>query len=102
MKARTVIMYLWTAPGCETAAFRTATGVSDDQARAQQAAELLLRTGQAVSAYIECAYTAITALTLSSCYVRTGTGWRAQLGQAGQVVWTPFSASESLALAVPG
>lgn len=92
-KARTVIMYLWTAPGRDTAAFRRASGVSDDQSRARQAAELLLRTGQAATAYIECAYTAMTAATLNSCYVRTGAGWWAQLSQAGQVVWTPFSAS---------
>lgn len=86
-------MYLWTAPGRDTAAFRRASGVSDDQSRARQAAELLLRTGQAATAYVECAYTAMTAATLNSCYVRTGAGWWAQLSQAGQVVWTPFSAS---------
>jgi hypothetical protein len=85
-------MYLWTAPGRGTAPFRRASGVSDDQSRAQQAAELLLRTGQAATAYIECAYTAMTAATLNSCYVRTGAGWWAQLSQAGQVVWTPFTA----------
>jgi hypothetical protein len=84
-------MYLWTAPGRGTAAFRRASGVSDNQSRAEQAAELLLRTGQAATAYIECAYTAMTAATLNSCYVRTGAGWRAQLSQAGQVVWTPFT-----------
>ncbi len=86
-------MYLWTAPGRESAAFRTASGVSDDQSRARQAAELVLRTGQAATAYIECAFTAMTAATLNSCYVRTGAGWRAQVSQAGQVVWTPFTAS---------
>jgi hypothetical protein len=92
-KARTVIMYLWTAPGRDTAAFRGASGVSDDQSRARQAAELLLRTGQAATAYVECAYTAMTAATLNSCYVRTGAGWWAQVSQAGQVVWTPFTAA---------
>lgn len=86
-------MYLWTAPGPETAAFRRASGVSDDQSKARQAAELLLRTGQAATAYIECAYTAIASATLNSCYVRTGAGWWAQQSQAGQVVWTPFTAS---------
>ena len=91
-KARTVIMYLWTAPGHAKTAFRKATGVTDDQARARHAAELMLRTGQAGTAYIECAYTAMTAATLNFCYVRTGTGWWARVGQAGQVVWTPFTA----------
>jgi hypothetical protein len=90
-KALTVIMYLWTAPGSDATAFRKASGVSDDQSRARQAAELLLRTGQAATAYVECAYTAMTAATLNSCYVRTGAGWWAQLSQAGQVVWTPFA-----------
>ena len=47
--------------------------------------------GQAATAYFECAYTAMAAATLNSCYVRTGAGWCAQLSQAGQVVWTPFT-----------
>jgi hypothetical protein len=85
-------MYLWTAPGRNTAAFRKATGVSDDQTTARHAVERLLRTGQAGTAYIETAYTAMGAATLSFCYVRTGTGWWARLGQTGQVVWTPFTA----------
>lgn len=92
-KAATVIMYLWTALGRDAAAFRRASGVSDDQSRARHAAELLLRTGQAATAYIECAYTAMAAATLNSCYVRTGGGWSAHLSQAGQVVWTPYTNS---------
>jgi hypothetical protein len=83
-------MYLWTASGHDIASFRAA-GVSDDQARARNAAEALLRTGKAGSAYIERAYTAMATSTLSLCYVRTGTGWQARLGQAGGVVWTPFT-----------
>jgi hypothetical protein len=89
-KPPTVIMYLWTASGHDIASFRAA-GVSDDQARARNAAETLLRTGKAGTAYIECAYTAMATSTLSLCYVRTGTGWQASLGQAGRVVWTPFT-----------
>lgn len=84
-------MYLWTASGHDVASFRAA-GVSDNQARARNAAEALLRTGKAGTAYIECAYTAMTTSTLSLCYVRTGTGWQARLGQAGRVDWTPFTA----------
>jgi hypothetical protein len=83
-------MYLWTASGHDIVNFRAA-GVSDDQARARNAAEALLRTGKAGTACIECAYTAMATSTLSLCYVRTGTGWRARLGQGGQVVWTPFT-----------
>jgi hypothetical protein len=89
-KPPTVIMYLWTASGHDIASFRAA-GVSDDQARARKAAEALLRTGKAGTAYIECAYTAMATSTLSLCYVRTGIGWQARLGQAGRVVWTPFT-----------
>jgi hypothetical protein len=91
-KARIVIIYLWTAAGAGTAALHRASGVSDDQTRARHAAEVLLRTGQAGVAYVECAYTAIATATLSLCYVPTGTGWSAQLGQGGQVVWTPYAA----------
>jgi hypothetical protein len=83
-------MYLWTASGHDIASFRAA-GVSDDQARARNAAEALLRTGKAGTAYIECAYTAMATSTLSLCYVRTGTGWQARLGQAGRIIWTPFT-----------
>jgi hypothetical protein len=86
-------MYLWTASGRDAAASGSASGVSDDQGRARQAAELLLQTGQATTAWVECAYTAMTAATLNSCYVRTGAGWWAQLSQAGQVVWTPFASA---------
>jgi hypothetical protein len=101
-KPPTVIMYLWTASGHDVADFR-AGGVSDDQARARNAAEALLRAGKAGTAYIECAYTAMTTSTLSLCYVRTGAGWRARLGEAGQVVWTPFTtiAREDHAAATP-
>ena len=88
-------MYLWTAPGKDDDTPRKASGVTDSASTARQAAEALLRTGQATSAYIECAYTAMATRTLSLCYVRTGAGWSGTLGQAGQVVWTPFSAAGS-------
>lgn len=90
-KTRIVIIYLWTAPGANTPAFHRACGVSDDQNRACHAAEVLLKTGQAGVAYVECAYTAIGAASLSLCYVPTGTGWSARLGLGGQVVWTPYA-----------
>jgi|tagenome__1003787_1003787.scaffolds.fasta_scaffold19577287_2 hypothetical protein len=116
MGAETVIMYLWTVPastgpastgpastgqgntgqGDDGGTARRASGVTDSASNARQAAEALLRNGQAGSAYIECAYTAMATRTLSLCYVRTGSGWSGQLGQAGQVVWTPFSAQCSL------
>ena len=86
-------MYLWTAPANGEATARRASGVTDCAITARQAAESLLRTGQAGSASIECAYTAIGAPALSLRYVRTGAGWSAHLSRAGQVVWTPFTAS---------
>lgn len=85
-----VIVYLWTAPGADTAASHRASGISDDQARARHAAEALLRTGQAGVAYVECAYTAIAAATLNFCYVPTGRVWCARLGEGGQILWTPY------------
>ena len=88
-------MYLWAAPGNDEATAQKASGVTDSASNARQAAEALLRTGEAGSAYIECAYTAMATRTLSLCYVRTGSGWSGQLGQAGQVVWTPFTAPGS-------
>jgi hypothetical protein len=89
------MMYLWTAPARENTAARNASGVTNDASMAREAAEALLRTGQAGSARIECAYTAMGTRTLSLCYVRTGIGWSGHIGQAGQVVWTPFTESES-------
>ena len=88
------MMYLWTAPGRDKNAARNASGVTDDASIARKAAEALLRTGQAGSARIECAYTAMATRTLSLCYVRTGIGWAGHIGQAGQVVWTPFTEPE--------
>jgi hypothetical protein len=108
-----MIMYVWTAPGTDTPGFRMATGVSDDQARARQAAEAALRTvdrrtcdgaaaGPTGTAYVERVYTALTAPALSLGYVRTGTGWRAHVGRAGRVTWTPFTAaSDQCAPAAP-
>lgn len=103
-------MYLWTVSastgpvntvpantrtGSDGGTARRASGVTDSASNARQAAEALLRNGQAGSAYIECAYTAMATRTLSLCYVRTGSGWSGQLSQAGQVVWTPFTAQYS-------
>lgn len=86
-------MYIWAASGTGTVGFRRATGVSDDQRSACAAAEAALRAGHACTARVERVYTAIAAPELSLCYVRTGTGWQARLGQAGCVEWTPLTAS---------
>jgi hypothetical protein len=94
-------MYLWTAPGRDDTAQRHASGVTDSATTARRAAESLLRAGQAGSAYIECAYTAMGAPALSLRYVRTGTGWSGRLGTAGQVVWTPFPGRDRPGLGSP-
>jgi len=86
-----MMMYLWTVPGWDKSVLRTVSGVTDSASTARQAAETLLRTGQARSALVECAYTATAMKALSLRYVRTGTGWSAHVSQAGQVVWTAFS-----------
>lgn len=84
-------MYIWAAPGTDAANFRRATGVSDDQDKARAAAEAALRTGRAGTAYIERVVTATARPTLNFCYVHTGTGWWARLGQAGRITWTPYT-----------
>ena len=86
-----MMMYLWTAPGWDKSVRQIASGVTDSASTARQAAETLLSTGQARSALVECAYTAMAMRALSLRYVRTGTGWSAHVSQAGQVVWTAFT-----------
>lgn len=86
-------MYIWTAPGTGRAGVRKASGVSNDQHRAQEAAEKALRNGRSGTAYVERVYTAIATPTLSLSYVRTGTGWEARLGRAGRVEWKPFTSA---------
>lgn len=86
-------MYIWTAPGTGKAGFRKASGVSDDQNRAREAAEKALRTGRSGTAYVERVRTAGATPKLSLSYVRTGTGWEARLSRAGRVEWKPFTSS---------
>lgn len=68
--------------------------MSNDQHRAREAAEAVLRDGQAGTAYVERVYTAIATPALSLCYVRTGTGWQARLS-SGRVEWQPFMSAAS-------
>jgi len=96
-----VIVYLWTAPGDDSVAFHQASGVSDDQVRARRAAEVLLKTGQAGVAYVDCVYTAIATATLNFCYVPTGKGWCARLGEGDQVIWTPYATPAATSAAAP-
>jgi hypothetical protein len=89
-----VIMYIWTAPGDGAASFRRATGVSDDQDKAREAAEDALRSGRAGTVYIERVHTVTATPALSFRYVRSGTGWWARVGQSGRIVWTPYTVAD--------
>jgi hypothetical protein len=89
-----VIVYLWTTVARETPMPHGYLGVSDDDGRARGAAEHCLRTGQARLAFVETAQTVMAAHSLSMCYLRTGAGWWARPGPAGEVHWVTFTGSE--------
>jgi len=72
-----VIVYLWEAG--------SARGVTDDDARAREAAEEFLRSG-ADSAVIERAVTVMSINSLTSTYARVGQGWSARLHD-GRIFW---------------
>jgi len=80
-----VIVWLWDAG--------SGRGVTDDQARARQAAEMLIRTGRADAARVEKAHLVTGLSALTSGYMRTGHGWTAQLRRGGLIQWVPLPAS---------
>jgi hypothetical protein len=82
-----MIVWLWAACGPA----RNGIGITDDEARARQAAETFLGTGQASSARVEMARAYLGVRTLTSGYERTGRGWTARR-RDGRVTWTPFTA----------
>jgi hypothetical protein len=86
-----VIVWLWEANGPT----RSGRGVTDDEARARQAAEALVRGGHANAARVEKAFAALGIESLTSGYVRTGHGWAARRRSDGRIAWAPFSASLS-------
>jgi hypothetical protein len=83
-----VIVYLWDA--CGPGQFR---GVTDDEARARQAAEACLASGRASGAQVELAHLVTGFAALTSHYQRTGEGWRTRDAD-GRVTWVPFSNPE--------
>jgi hypothetical protein len=85
-----VIVWLWDAGG----AVRSGRGITDEEARARQAAEAWLRDGTADSARIEMALTVLGAATLTFGYERTGEGWVAAGNRSGQITWTPLTATQ--------
>lgn len=84
-----MIVWLWDAGG----AVHSGRGITDDEARARQAAEAWLRDGHADCARVEMALTVLGAATLTFGYERTGEGWAATGHRDGQVTWMPFTAT---------
>jgi hypothetical protein len=81
-----VIVWLWDACGPE----RCGRGVTDDKARAIEAAEACLHTGHANVARVEAAQFVLGITTLATGYLRTGEGLRARSGDTG-IRWQPLA-----------
>jgi hypothetical protein len=80
-----MIVWLWDAG--------SGHGVTDDQARARRAAEVLMRSGRADAARVEKALAVTGISALASGYLRTGHGWTAQHRQDGLIRWVPLPAA---------
>ena len=80
-----MIVWLWDAG--------SGHGVTDDQARARRAAELLMRNGRADAARVEKALAVTGISALASGYLRTGHGWTAQPRRDGLIRWMPLPAA---------
>jgi hypothetical protein len=87
----TASAFLWQADGPQ----RGTRGVTDDARRARQVAADCLRSGAASSAVIEEAIPDLGMRTIVGGYFRTGRGWRAKVGAAGQVWWVPVRAESA-------
>jgi hypothetical protein len=84
-----VIVWLWDATG----PIRSSRGITDDEARARQAAEAWIQGGHANTARVEKALAALGIESLTSEYARTGHGWVARRRSDGRIAWVPLSAS---------
>jgi len=84
-----MIVWLWDARGPA----RSGLGVTDNDARARQAAEAWMRRGHASAARVEKALARLGIESLTSGYLRTGQGWAAQRQHDGRIVWTALPAS---------
>jgi hypothetical protein len=84
-----MIVWLWDASGPA----RRGRGVTDDEGRARHAAVALLRTGEATTARVEQALTALDARTLIYGYARTGEGWQARRTPRGRIAWKRVTAA---------
>jgi hypothetical protein len=78
-----MIVYLWDAP--------PARGVSDDPARAREAAEGFLCAGRASTALVERAHLVTGIQSLYSGYERMGRGWVAVPLGDGPVRWVALA-----------
>ena len=81
-----MIVWLWDAYGPA----RGGRGITDDEERAIQNAETLMRSGQARVAQVESAHADLGTRTLTSGYRRTGQGWRGRYGDTG-IRWESFA-----------
>jgi hypothetical protein len=77
-----MIVWLWDAG--------SAHGVSDDDARAREVAETLIRDGRASSARVEMAVLN-SVRALDPDYGRLGCGWTAQRHRSGAVRWVALT-----------
>jgi hypothetical protein len=84
-----MIFYSWTALS-GTSGVPVAMGITDRRARAMQAGEESLRSGQATVVIIEAVRPAMAPRTLAACYVRTGVGWLGERASEGKVTWNRF------------
>jgi hypothetical protein len=80
-----VIVWLWDASGPD----RCGRGVTDNKARAVQAAETYMRNWDANVAKVEAASVMLGTETLTSAYLRTGEGLRGRCGDSG-IRWEPL------------
>jgi hypothetical protein len=88
-----MIVYLWDADGPAVCA----QGVTDDEARAREAAEAYLVSGQANVARVEKAHLVTGISALNPGYTRIGRGWTARPCRDGRIKWAPLPDSPGLA-----
>jgi hypothetical protein len=78
-----MIVWLWDSPG--------ARGVSDDDGRARETAEAVMRASGAGTARVERARLALGYEWMTSGYLRSGYGWSAERHGDG-IRWVPLAA----------
>jgi hypothetical protein len=84
-----ITVWLWDAG--------SACGVTDNGARAREAAAATLTASQTPTARVEKAFLVPGTRTLSLVHYRTGVGWSAHRRHDGHIAWKPLSARQELA-----